>query len=420
MGSLVGISHGYLTLGILVFVTRIPIQALDFQDKVSRFGRVLLSNGNDSQTMAQYATQATPAAKSRNNEAPSSVRKIPYAPTKPRNYNQTADNVTFLLDNLLKDYDNSLRPNIGGEPLMVEINMQVRSMGPISEVDMSYSMDCYFRQSWVDRRLAFSGRKNLALSIEMLRKIWKPDTYIYNGRKSYLHTITTPNKFMRLFPNGRVLYSQRLTIKASCQMDLSDFPMDKQKCPLQIGSFGYTINDVIYQWTAGRGVNIASDMKLSQFDLISTPTGNSTTFLNKGRHSTLVVGFHLQRHMGNFVIQVYGPCVLLVVISWVSFWLNREATSDRISLGVTTVLTMTFLGLEARTDLPQVAYATALDYFVFVSFMSIFATVTQFAVVHYFTKVGSGEYYLEELEETFCALEMKRKLILEQGLFGMF
>ena len=49
--------------------------------------------------------------------------------------------------------------------------------------------------------------------------------------------------------------------------------------------------------------------------------------------STLVVHFRLQRHMGNFVIQVYGPCVLLVVISWVSFWLNREATSDRISLG---------------------------------------------------------------------------------------
>eukprot|EP00095_Tigriopus_kingsejongensis_P011181 maker-scaffold456_size166325-snap-gene-0.27 protein:Tk11181 transcript:maker-scaffold456_size166325-snap-gene-0.27-mRNA-1 annotation:"gaba-gated ion channel grd isoform x2" len=248
---------------------------------------------------------------------------------------------------------------------------------PLICISVSYSMDCYFRQSWVDRRLSFSGRKNLALSIEMLRKIWKPDTYIYNGRKSYLHTITTPNKFMRLFPNGRVLYSQRLTIKASCQMDLSDFPMDKQRCPLQIGSFGYTINDVIYQWTAGRGVNIASDMKLSQFDLISTPTGNSTTFLNKGQHSTLIVGFHLQRHMGNFVIQVYGPCVLLVVISWVSFWLNREATSDRISLGVTTVLTMTFLGLEARTDLPQVAYATALDYFVFISFMSIFATVTQ-------------------------------------------
>ena len=40
-----------------------------------------------------------------------------------------------------------------------------------------------------------------------------------------------------------------------------------------------------YQWTTGRGVNIASDMKLSQFDLISTPTGNETTFLNNGELS---------------------------------------------------------------------------------------------------------------------------------------
>ena len=36
----------------------------------------------------------------------------------------------------------------------------------------------------------------LALSIEMLRKIWKPDTYVYNGKKSYLHTITTPNRWI--------------------------------------------------------------------------------------------------------------------------------------------------------------------------------------------------------------------------------
>lgn len=111
----------------------------------------------------------------------------------------------------------------------------------------------------------------------------------------------------------------------------------------------------------------------------------------------LLVSFHLQRHMGNFLIQVYGPCVLLVVLSWVSFWLNREATADRVSLGalnfakpdkknplyvtpaigITTVLTMTFLGLEARTDLPKVPYPTALDFFVFLSFTFIFATIIQ-------------------------------------------
>lgn len=37
--------------------------------------------------------------------------------------------------------------------------------------------------------------------------------------------------------------------------------------------------------------------------------------------------------MGSFIIEVYAPGILLVILSWVSFWINREATADRISLG---------------------------------------------------------------------------------------
>lgn len=61
---------------------------------------------------------------------------------------------------------------------------------------------------------------------------------------------------------------------------------------------------------------------------------------------------------------------------------------------------MTFLGLEARTDLPKVAYPTALDFFVFLSFVFIFATILQFAIVHYFTKYGSGECYFNFHEDS--------------------
>ena len=64
----------------------------------------------------------------------------------------------------------------------------------------------------------------------------------------------------------------------------------------------------------------------------------------------------------------------------------------------------------------KVSYPTALDYFVFISFMAIFTTVVQFALVHFFTKVGGGEYYLEELEETLCLHELKRKIMMEKKL----
>uniref|UniRef100_A0A6P7FJ33 Gamma-aminobutyric acid receptor subunit alpha-5-like n=1 Tax=Diabrotica virgifera virgifera TaxID=50390 RepID=A0A6P7FJ33_DIAVI len=120
-------------------------------------------------------------------------------------------NISLLLDNLLRGYDNSIRPDFGGPPTIIEVDIMVRSMGPISEIDMTYSMDCYFRQSWRDKRLSFFSHTNytLALSISMLAKIWKPDTFFYNGKQSYLHTITTPNKFVRLHHDGRVLYSSR-------------------------------------------------------------------------------------------------------------------------------------------------------------------------------------------------------------------
>jgi len=61
--------------------------------------------------------------------------------------------------------------------------------------------------------------------------------------------------------------------------------------------------------------------------------------------------------------------------------------------GIITVLTMMFLGLEAKIDLPKVPYPIVLDFFVFLSFTFIFATIIQFAVVYYFTKYESGECY---------------------------
>jgi len=45
------------------------------------------------------------------------------------------------------------------------------------------------------------------------------------------------------------------------------------------------------------------------------------------------VDFKLSRHLGYFLINVYVPCCLLVILSWVAFWINREATADRIALG---------------------------------------------------------------------------------------
>ena len=47
---------------------------------------------------------------------------------------------------------------------------------------------------------------------QFLNKIWKPDTFFVNGKKSKMHKITVPNKFLRITPNGQVSYSQRFVV----------------------------------------------------------------------------------------------------------------------------------------------------------------------------------------------------------------
>ncbi|EFA02907.2 cys-loop ligand-gated ion channel subunit [Tribolium castaneum] len=307
-------------------------------------------------------------------------------------------NITMVLENLLKNYESSQLPTHGkDQPTIVQTNILIRSMGPVSELDMEYSMDCYFRQYWRDQRLSFLGPiKSLSLSIKMLERIWRPDTYFYNGKHSYVHTITVPNKLLRISQDGDILYSMRLTIKAKCPMELRTFPMDRQSCPLILGSYAYTSKDLLYRWQNEASVNFVPGMTLSQFDLISFPYRNFTLKRREGDFSVLQVSFNLQRHTGYFLIQVYVPCILIVVLSWVSFWIHREATSDRVGLGITTVLTLSTISLDSRTDLPKVRYATALDWFLLMSFFYCIATLLEFAGVHYFTKVGSGEIPVDE------------------------
>ncbi|XP_028134699.1 gamma-aminobutyric acid receptor alpha-like [Diabrotica virgifera virgifera] len=323
-------------------------------------------------------------------------------------------NISIILTNLLKNYESSELPTHGNNtPTKVETNILIRSMGPISELDMEYSMDCYFRQYWRDPRLSYEGPiKSLSLSIKMLERIWRPDTYFHNGKNSYVHTITVPNKLLRISQNGDVLYSMRLTIKAKCPMELRNFPMDRQSCPLIFGSFAYTTKDLVYTWQNDESVSFVPGMTLSQFDLISFHYRNVNISKREGAVSILEVAFNLQRHAGYFLIQVYLPCILIVVLSWVSFWIHREATSDRVGLGITTVLTLSTISLDSRTDLPKVSYATALDWFLFTSFFYCIATLLEFASVHYFTKVGSGEIAVDEEEWEDCS-ESEEEIIGE-------
>ncbi|CAN9514897.1 unnamed protein product [Ophioblennius macclurei] len=299
-----------------------------------------------------------------------------------------SDNITRILDSLLDGYDNRLRPGSGGGVTEVKTDIFVTSFGPVSDVEMEYTMDMFFRQMWVDERLKFEGPTEiLRLNNRMVDKIWTPDTFFRNSRKSISHNMTTPNKLFRIMQNGTVLYTMRLTISAECPMRLMDFPMDGHACPLRFGSYAYTSSEIMFTWRKGPIDSVdcpKESMSLLQYDLVGQTLSSEIFKANTGHYSVQVVHFHLQRKLGYYLIQTYIPLIMVVVLSQVSFWINKESVPARTVAGITTVLTMTTLSISARQSLPKVAYATAMDWFIAVCFAFVASALVEFAAVNYF------------------------------------
>ncbi|XP_051790299.1 gamma-aminobutyric acid receptor subunit alpha-6-like isoform X5 [Erpetoichthys calabaricus] len=302
-----------------------------------------------------------------------------------------SENITQILDRLLDGYDNRLRPGFGGPVTEVKTDIYVTSFGPVSDVEMEYTMDVFFRQTWIDDRLKFDGPFDiLRLNNLMVSKIWTPDTFFRNGKKSISHNMTTPNKLFRIMQNGTILYTMRLTINAACPMRLMNFPMDGHACPLKFGSYAYPKSEIIYTWKKGplHSVEIPQESSsLLQYDLIGQTVSSEILKSNTGEYIVMTVYFHLQRKMGYFLIQAYIPCIMTVILSQVSFWINKESVPARTVFGITTVLTMTTLSISARHSLPKVSYATAMDWFIAVCFAFVFSALIEFAAVNYFTNL---------------------------------
>ena len=80
-----------------------------------------------------------------------------------------------------------------------------------------------------------------------------------------------------------------------------------------------------------------------------------------GEYSCLKVELIFKREFSYYLITIYVPCCMLVIVSWVSFWLDQNAIPARVSLGVTTLLTMSTQTSGINAQLPPVSYTKAID-----------------------------------------------------------
>ncbi|CAF4422207.1 unnamed protein product [Rotaria socialis] len=102
----------------------------------------------------------------------------------------------------------------------------------------------------------------------------------------------------------------------------------------------------------------------------------------EGSFTCLLVVLHLKRLFGYYLVQVYIPSMLIVILSFVSFWIDHKSVPARISVGLLTVLTVTTQSSGIRSQLPRVSYIKAIDVWMSACLVFVFAGLLEYALVN--------------------------------------
>ncbi|CAH1245290.1 GLRA3 [Branchiostoma lanceolatum] len=290
---------------------------------------------------------------------------------------------SFMLFRRLQHYDKRIRPNFAVSRIWVEVQLYVSSISSVSEASMDYILNFFLRQRWNDPRLSYTDFKSsLTLGTSTLAEIWIPDISFKNGKGAAYREGGDHNTLLRISPQGDILLSQKMALLLSCPMDFRMFPFDTQSCGIQMESYGHTTEELVLEW-AKPEMEIDLSIRLPEFELKQWGTRRCDNQVLTGNYSCTEAYFKLVRRFGYYLIQAYIPSILLVIISWLTFWINPDVVPARISLGITTVLTSTTLTAFSHGSTPRNSYIRAIDIWMLACSVFVFAALVEFSVSHY-------------------------------------
>ncbi|KAG8181189.1 hypothetical protein JTE90_010960 [Oedothorax gibbosus] len=284
-----------------------------------------------------------------------------------------------------EEYDN-LQPPKGddGTPTIVRFHVTVLSIDSIDEGSMTYVADIFMSQSWKDNRLHLPENmtsKYRLLPISWLKKMWRPDSFFKNAKRVTFQEMTIPNHYIWLYSDKTILYMVKLTLELSCAMKFVAYPHDTQTCSLKMESLSYTTDDLIFDWEPEVPL-VVEPIELPQHILVDSKLGDCMQTYSTGNFTCIEVMFTLERRLGYYLFHTYIPTCLIVIMSWISFWIRADAVPARVTLCVTSLLTLATQHAQSQKSLPPVSYIKAIDVFMSTCTLFVFSALMEYAIVN--------------------------------------
>lgn len=265
-------------------------------------------------------------------------------------------------------------------PIEVKVGLHIDQITHVNQKSENYGAVGNLRLEWHDSNLAFDPPKHELSKRRYEREIFVrktdeenifyPRFVLYNqqGRRF------SDNPLVVVFPDGKALYGERFSVTLQApDFDFQQYPFDSQR-------FFVTLDtpwpESVMRFVANPEFSGLGD-QLGEEEWIFSAEGVEQTTRNNivgAPASRITFAFAAQRHIWYYVLRIFVPLLIIVMVSWVTFFLRDF--SKRIDISAGNLLVYVAFNFTISNDLPRLGYMTFMDTILAATFV-----ITSLAVV---------------------------------------
>ncbi|XP_054160227.1 neuronal acetylcholine receptor subunit alpha-7-like [Oppia nitens] len=293
-----------------------------------------------------------------------------------------------LINDLLKYYDPLERPVANeSEALKVRFGLSLQQIIDVDEKNQILITNMWLRLEWTDSNLQwnvseYGGVKDLRLPT---KRIWIPDILMYNSADEKFDSTFRTNVVVN--NNGTCLYVPPGVFKSTCQIDITWFPFDTQKCVMKFGSWTYDGFSLDLDLKAG---SESGDLTLflpnGEWVLVGAPAKRTLQYYECCPEPYLDITFtiHIKRRTLYYGFNLIIPCIILSSMTLLGFSLPPDS-GEKLQLGVTILLSMTVFLVQLGKILPATSESISIiaAYFASIMVMVAFSVVMTVVVLNF-------------------------------------
>jgi hypothetical protein len=299
---------------------------------------------------------------------------------------QTAASVTSLLG-----------PPSGDGPVVVRAAFHLQDIIEIDDETETFQFTGVLTLTWRDKRQTFDpGQVQVEEKIYQgeyqfneLSPAWYPQVVLANVSGLYEKHGT----LLRVRPNGTSTLIETVNAVAKTNLDMRRYPFDTQRLEAVFEVLGFDRREVVLEAQAVPDTASSEDIRISQWEFAGLRVSSgerSAPFAGKGdTSSTFVVSMDVERKPFFMLRLVILPLVLIVMLSWSVFWMDRSSLGDRVNVSFIGILTAVAYQMLVSDFRPHIAYITLMNAILNFSFFVMCPAVVENLIVGALDKRGN-------------------------------